>query len=92
VTPEQLAKELAEGQIRPAYLLAGSEALLRDDVLDVLRTRILDGAADDWFAQSASDQPSSTGARDRNGREDPPLPRESTRARAERGWAAFIAG
>jgi DNA polymerase-3 subunit delta len=51
VTPEQLAKELAEGQIRPAYLLAGSEALLRDDVLDVLRTRILDGAADDFNFQ-----------------------------------------
>jgi DNA polymerase-3 subunit delta len=31
VTPAELERELASGVIRPAYLLAGSEALLRDD-------------------------------------------------------------
>jgi DNA polymerase-3 subunit delta len=31
VTPAELKRELASGRLRPAYLLAGTEALLRDD-------------------------------------------------------------
>jgi len=47
VTPEELTHELTQGQIRPAYLLAGPEPLLRDDALAALRERVLaDGASD----------------------------------------------
>jgi DNA polymerase-3 subunit delta len=48
VTPQELIKELESGHVRPAYLLAGSEALLRDDALAELRARLLDGRADDF--------------------------------------------
>ncbi len=37
MTPEALAKELEAGVLRPAYLLAGDEPLLRDDALELLR-------------------------------------------------------
>ena len=37
MTPAELARELAEGRVRPAYLLAGAEALLRDDALAAIR-------------------------------------------------------
>jgi len=39
---------LKKGTIRPAYLLAGDEALYRDDALAALRGAVLDGAADDF--------------------------------------------
>jgi DNA polymerase-3 subunit delta len=45
---DALAKELKKGTIRPAYLLAGEEALHRDDALDALKAAVLDGAADDF--------------------------------------------
>jgi DNA polymerase-3 subunit delta len=45
---DALAKELDKGTIRPAYLLAGEEALHRDDALAVLRKAVLDGGADDF--------------------------------------------
>jgi DNA polymerase-3 subunit delta len=51
VTPEELAAELAGGEIRPAYLLAGEEALLRDDALASLSAGVLDGTADDFNHQ-----------------------------------------
>lgn len=51
MTPDELVGELASGEIRPAYLLAGEEALLRDDALDALRRAVLDGAADDFNYQ-----------------------------------------
>lgn len=44
----ELRKELAGGRIRPVYLLAGAEALLRDDALAALREHVLDGGAEDF--------------------------------------------
>lgn len=44
----ELSKELAQGTLRPAYLLAGEEPLLRDDALAALRNAVLDGTADDF--------------------------------------------
>jgi DNA polymerase-3 subunit delta len=41
MTLEELRAELAAGEPRPAYLLAGEEALLRDDALAALRERVL---------------------------------------------------
>jgi len=41
VTPEALRAELAKGRVRPAYLLAGSEGLLRDEALALLREAVL---------------------------------------------------
>ena len=41
VTPEALAAELAKGKLRPAYLLAGDQALLRDEALAALRAAVL---------------------------------------------------
>jgi DNA polymerase-3 subunit delta len=47
VTPEELREELAGGTIRPAYLLLGEEALLRDDAVAALRDAVLrEGARD----------------------------------------------
>jgi DNA polymerase-3 subunit delta len=48
VTPAELADELAQGRVRPAYLLAGEEPLLRDDALAMLRASVLEGGAADW--------------------------------------------
>ncbi len=56
MTPEELREELEGGQVRPAYLLAGEEALLRDDALAALRRIVLaEGAADfNWDLLPAS--------------------------------------
>jgi len=43
VTAAELEAELAGGRLRPAYLLAGDEALLRDDALAALRQAALGG-------------------------------------------------
>ncbi|MBJ21711.1 MAG: DNA polymerase III subunit delta [bacterium] len=40
--------ELAEGKVRPAYLLAGAEALLRDDALAAIETAVLAGGPRDF--------------------------------------------
>lgn len=45
---EALRAELAEGRIRPAYLLAGAEPLLRDDALAAIRAAVLAGAPADF--------------------------------------------
>jgi DNA polymerase-3 subunit delta len=45
---DELRKELAQGTIRPAYLLVGDEALLRDDALAAIQEAVLDGAAEDF--------------------------------------------
>lgn len=45
---DALLKELKQGTLRPAYLLAGEEALLRDDAFAALRAAVLDGGADDF--------------------------------------------
>ena len=51
MTPDELVGELGRGEIRSAYLLAGEEALLRDDALEALRAAVLDGVADDFNLQ-----------------------------------------
>ena len=43
-----LAAELESGRIRPAYLLAGSEPLLRDDALEALESSVLGDAPRDF--------------------------------------------
>jgi DNA polymerase-3 subunit delta len=48
VTPEALAVELAGGRIRPAYLLAGEEAWLRDQSLAALRAAVLGARSNDF--------------------------------------------
>jgi len=45
---KELRSELSKGRIRPAYLIAGEEPLLRDDALASLRGAVLDGSADDF--------------------------------------------
>ena len=46
MTPDELARELAAGTLRPVYLLAGEEPLLREDALRSLRQAVLAGAGD----------------------------------------------
>jgi DNA polymerase-3 subunit delta len=41
VTPDELGEELARGELRPAYLLLGAEALLREESLAALRAAVL---------------------------------------------------
>ncbi len=48
MTPAELRKELAAGTIRPAYLVAGSEALLRDEAVAALRDAVVDEASRDF--------------------------------------------
>lgn len=48
MSPEELANELDAGQIRPAYLLVGEEALLRDDALHAIRQAVLAGGPEDF--------------------------------------------
>jgi DNA polymerase-3 subunit delta len=44
----QLMSELGKGRIRPAYLIAGEEPLLRDAALDAIEARVLAGATRDF--------------------------------------------
>jgi DNA polymerase-3 subunit delta len=48
VTLEQLRAELESGRLRPVYLLAGEEALLRDDALASIRSAVLGDAIADF--------------------------------------------
>jgi DNA polymerase-3 subunit delta len=48
VTPDELEVELARGRVRPAYLLAGPEALLRDDARRALEAAVLAPGTRDW--------------------------------------------
>lgn len=48
MTPDELSAELASGRLRPAYLLAGTEALLRDRALAEIREAALAGAPADF--------------------------------------------
>jgi DNA polymerase-3 subunit delta len=41
VNVDAILAELADGRIRPAYLLAGAEALLRDDALEAIEAAVL---------------------------------------------------
>lgn len=44
----QLTAELGKGRIRPAYLVAGEEPLLRDAALEAIEARVLAGAPRDF--------------------------------------------
>jgi DNA polymerase-3 subunit delta len=48
LNPGQLLEELAGGRLRPAYLLLGEEALLRDEALAAIRQTVLAGAQEDF--------------------------------------------
>ncbi|MGE4650872.1 MAG: DNA polymerase III subunit delta [Myxococcota bacterium] len=48
MTPEALSERLAGGSLAPAYLLAGSEAVLREDAFGALREAALQGAESDF--------------------------------------------
>lgn len=48
MTPDELSRELAAGTLRPAYLLAGPEALFRDRALAEIREAVLAGAPVDF--------------------------------------------
>jgi DNA polymerase-3 subunit delta len=55
VTPDELQRELADGQIRPVYLLAGAEVLLRDDAARAIRDVVVTGAPDFNFDRLSGD-------------------------------------
>jgi DNA polymerase-3 subunit delta len=47
VTPDELHAELVSGTLRPAYLVAGEENVLRDDAVSAIRSAVLaDGPVD----------------------------------------------
>ncbi|MEE2672925.1 MAG: DNA polymerase III subunit delta [Myxococcota bacterium] len=48
MNPKELSREIAAGKIRPAYLLTGGEALLRDDALATLQQAVLGDGPDDF--------------------------------------------
>lgn len=48
MTPNELAQELASGRVRPAYLIAGGEALLRDEAFAAIRKAALGDAGGDF--------------------------------------------
>ena len=43
-----LLEELSGGRVRPAYLLAGSEPLLREDALKAIESAVLSGGPRDF--------------------------------------------
>lgn len=45
---EELSSEVAAGTVRPAYLLAGEEPLLRDDALATIQQAVLGAGTDDF--------------------------------------------
>ncbi|MCG8589348.1 MAG: DNA polymerase III subunit delta [Proteobacteria bacterium] len=62
---DELAAELRAGTVRPAYLLAGDELLLRDDALALLReTVVAPGTADFNTDRLAGDKTSSAALKD----------------------------
>jgi DNA polymerase-3 subunit delta len=60
--PADLSSELAKGTIRPAYLVAGAEPLLRDDAVAAIRAAVLTGAASDWNLDRLAGESTSPGA------------------------------
>jgi len=60
--PAELIKELSKGRVRPAYLLAGAEPLLRDDSAAAIRAAVLTGAADDWNLDRLAGEKTTPGA------------------------------
>jgi len=53
---EELERELKKGTLRPVYLLAGEEPLLRDDALAIIRSTVLEGAPVDFNLDRLSGQ------------------------------------
>ncbi len=62
MTPDALREELAAGRLRPAYLLAGEEALLREAGLRALREAVLGDAANDFDFDRLEGDRTSAGA------------------------------
>lgn len=62
MTPDELERELARGRLRPAYLLAGEEALLRDAALRALREAVLAGGPADFNCDVLDGEGSEAGA------------------------------
>ena len=61
MTPEELAGELAAGMLRPAYLLAGEEALLRDQSLAAIRAAALGEGTHDFDFERLEGERTSAG-------------------------------
>lgn len=62
MTLEELREELAGGRLRPAYLLAGEEPLLRDDALAAIRQVALAGAPVDFNLDRLDGESTAPGA------------------------------
>ena len=62
MTPEALHAELAGGRVRPAYLLAGEEALFRDQGLAAIRAAALGEAANDFDLERLDGERAGPGA------------------------------
>jgi DNA polymerase-3 subunit delta len=57
MTPAELTRELEGGRVRPAYLLAGAEALLRDEAFAAIRAAALGEEGGDFdFERLAGDR------------------------------------
>ena len=55
MTPEELHRELADGRVRPVYLLAGAEMLLRDDAAQAIRDAVVSSAPEFNFDRLTGD-------------------------------------
>jgi DNA polymerase-3 subunit delta len=62
MTLDALRSELEAGRLRPSYLLAGAEALLRDDALAAIRSAALAGAAADFDCERLDGESASAAA------------------------------
>lgn len=60
--PADVMRELARGEIRPAYLVVGTEPLLRDDVVAAIRGAVLTGGASDWNFDRLAGESTTPGA------------------------------
>ncbi len=61
MTPAELARELAGGHVRPAYLLAGAEALLRDEAFAAIRKAALGADGGDFDFERLAGERTSPG-------------------------------
>lgn len=48
VTPDDVVREVRQGQVRPVYLVVGEERVLADRVISAVRQAVLSGAAADF--------------------------------------------
>lgn len=62
MSPAELARELASGTLRPAYLLAGDDELLREDALAAIRGAVLEPGARDFNLDVIEGQATDAGA------------------------------